>query len=224
MKRLSRLGVGPGEAEPFDRCTSRVTAADTIRRGRALYLRASKAHASQHVRRNPTIGNRQPANHPSITHLGFYTGGKATSRFPSISGSDPTKTHSAHCCACTLSAKAGAGHEVRASGNFRAAPRPEDQLSFWNGGAFHACLKLETRMPTCNVAPPSRFRLLGFERSHIDREAVPHIGLEQSFVGFVDPLDGDDFDIGGNVMRAAKVPDFTSASLNIPRASGAAAC
>ena len=85
------------------------------------------------------------------------------------------------------------------------APRPEDQLSFWNGGAFHTCLKLEPRMPTRNVAPPSRFRLLGFERSHIDREAVPHIGLEQSFVGFVDLLDGDDFDIGGNVMRPAKV-------------------
>src|ERR1700730_4764283 len=81
----------------------------------------------------------------------------------------------------------------------------EDQLSFCKGGAFHTCLKLETRMPTRNFAPPSRFRLLGFERSHIDREAVPHIGLKQSLVGFVDPLDGDDFDIGGNVMRPAKV-------------------
>ena len=60
-------------AEPFDRCASRVTGADTIRRGRALYLRASKAHASQQVRRNPTIENRQPANHPPITHLHFYT-------------------------------------------------------------------------------------------------------------------------------------------------------
>jgi hypothetical protein len=35
--------------------------------------RASKAHASQQVRRNPTIGNRQPASHPPITHLRFYT-------------------------------------------------------------------------------------------------------------------------------------------------------
>src|SRR4029077_16838393 len=35
--------------------------------------RASKAHASQYVRRNPTIENRQPANHPPITHLRFYT-------------------------------------------------------------------------------------------------------------------------------------------------------
>jgi hypothetical protein len=32
---ISRLVVTPGEAEPFDRCTSQVTAADTIRRGRA---------------------------------------------------------------------------------------------------------------------------------------------------------------------------------------------
>jgi hypothetical protein len=35
--------------------------------------RASKAHASQHVRRNPTIENCQLANHPPITHLRFYT-------------------------------------------------------------------------------------------------------------------------------------------------------
>ena len=108
MKRLSRLVLGPGEAEPFDRCTSR--------------------------------GNRKPpAGQPSANHAFAFLhsfGGKPTSRLPSISGSDPTKTHSAHCCACTLSAKAGAGHEVRASVNFRAAPRQEDQLSFWNGGAF----------------------------------------------------------------------------------------
>src|SRR5260370_971698 len=39
----------------------------------------------------------------------------------------------------------------------------------------------------------------------IDREAVLHRGLEQSLVGFVDPLDGDDFDIGGDVMCPAKI-------------------
>src|SRR5512147_719607 len=43
------------------------------------------------------------------------------------------------------------------------------------------------------------------ERSHVDGEAVLHVGLQQSFVGFVDLLDGDDFDIGGDVMRPAKV-------------------
>ena len=43
------------------------------------------------------------------------------------------------------------------------------------------------------------------ERSHVDGEAVLHIGPEQSLVGFVDLLDGDDFDIGGDVVCAAKV-------------------
>src|SRR3984893_8196057 len=89
-----RLVIGPGEAEPFDRCTSRVTAADTIRRGRALYLRASKAHASHQVRRNPTIGNRQPANQPPITHLRFYTASVGSRhpgylRFPEVTRPRP---------------------------------------------------------------------------------------------------------------------------------------
>src|SRR5204862_7308364 len=50
-----------------------------------------------------------------------------------------------------------------------------------------------------------RFLSLRFERSHVDREAVLHVGLEQSLVGFVDFLDGNDFDIGSNVVSAAKV-------------------
>ena len=49
---------------------------------------------------------------------------------------------------------------------------------------------------------PGLFR---FERSHIDGEAVLHIGLDQSVVGFVDLLDGDEFDIGSDVVRPAKV-------------------
>jgi hypothetical protein len=44
------------------------------------------------------------------------------------------------------------------------------------------------------------FVLLRFERSHINGEAVFHIGLKQSLVGFVDILNMDDFDIGGDVM------------------------
>lgn len=48
-------------------------------------------------------------------------------------------------------------------------------------------------------------RLLRFERSHIDREAVLHIGPDQSLVSFIDLLNRDDFDIGGNIMCAAKV-------------------
>ena len=48
--------------------------------------------------------------------------------------------------------------------------------------------------------PCPTFDYSDFERSHIDREAVLHIGLEQSLVGFVDLLDRDDFDIGGDVV------------------------
>src|SRR5208337_579758 len=64
----------------------------------------------------------------------------------------------------------------------------------------------EPKMPTRMLfLPLARNRLLRFERSHIDREAVLHIGLEQSFVGFVDLFDRDDFDIGGDVMCAAEI-------------------
>ena len=48
----------------------------------AMRARTSKAHASQQVRRNPTIGNRQPANHPPITHLRFYTASVESGRLP----------------------------------------------------------------------------------------------------------------------------------------------
>src|SRR6266481_6327351 len=46
---------------------------------------------------------------------------------------------------------------------------------------------------------------LRFQRSHVDREAVFHIGLEQSFVCFVDLLNGNDFDVGGDVVFAAEI-------------------
>src|ERR1035437_5827367 len=59
----------------------------------------------------------------------------------------------------------------------------------------------EPRMPTRMLF----FVLLRFKRSHIDREAVLHIGLEQSLVGLVDLLDLDDFDVGGDVVFAAKI-------------------
>ena len=49
------------------------------------------------------------------------------------------------------------------------------------------------------------FVLLRFERGHVDGEAVLHIRPKQSLVSLVDLLDRDDFDIGGEVMRAAKV-------------------
>ena len=47
--------------------------------------------------------------------------------------------------------------------------------------------------------------LLRFERSHVDGEAILHIGLEQPLVSFVDLLDRDHFDVGGDVVLAAKI-------------------
>jgi hypothetical protein len=50
----------------------------------------------------------------------------------------------------------------------------------------------------------SMLGLFRFERSHVDREAVFHVGLEQSFVGFVDFLDRDYFNVSGDVALAAE--------------------
>src|SRR5712692_355505 len=47
--------------------------------------------------------------------------------------------------------------------------------------------------------------LFGFERSHVDGEAVLHIGLEQSLVSFVDLLNRDDFNIRGDVVLSAEI-------------------
>src|SRR6476661_6645638 len=46
------------------------------------------------------------------------------------------------------------------------------------------------------------FRLKG---SHIDGETILHIGLQQSLVSFVDFLDWNNFDVGRDVMFAAKI-------------------
>jgi hypothetical protein len=51
---------------------------------------------------------------------------------------------------------------------------------------------------------------LRFERSHVDGKAVLHIGLEQSIVGFVDLLDRDDFDLGGDVVLPAEIEHLLS--------------
>src|ERR1700736_1006824 len=55
------------------------------------------------------------------------------------------------------------------------------------------------------VQPPEWLRSFGLERSHVDREAVLHVRLEQSLVSLVDFLDRNDFDIGRDVMLAAKI-------------------
>src|SRR6266568_26512 len=43
------------------------------------------------------------------------------------------------------------------------------------------------------------------QRTHVDDEAVLHILLEHALEGFVDRLDGNDFDIGGDVVATAVV-------------------
>ena len=48
-------------------------------------------------------------------------------------------------------------------------------------------------------------RLIRFEGSHVDGEAVLHIGLEQPLVGFIDLLDWNDLDVGGDVVCATEV-------------------
>src|SRR6266542_3866865 len=46
---------------------------------------------------------------------------------------------------------------------------------------------------------------LRFQRLHVDGETVLHIGLEQPLVGFVDLLNRNDFNIGGDVVFAANI-------------------
>src|SRR5947208_14534683 len=46
---------------------------------------------------------------------------------------------------------------------------------------------------------------LRFERCHVDRETVLHIGLEQSLISFIDFLDRNHFHISSDVMLAAKI-------------------
>jgi hypothetical protein len=53
-------------------------------------------------------------------------------------------------------------------------------------------------------------RLCGFEAGHVDREAVLNVGFDETLVGFVDLLDVDDFDVGGDVVFVAEVEHLLS--------------
>ena len=53
------------------------------------------------------------------------------------------------------------------------------------------------------VSELTRFRL--FQGCHINHEAVFHVALDQAFVGFVDFLDGNEFDVAGDVVFTAKI-------------------
>gem|GEM_PF-7132753 len=54
----------------------------------------------------------------------------------------------------------------------------------------------------------SQNALCSFERRHINRKAIPYIGLEHSLVSLVDLLDGNDFNIRSNVTFGTKVEHF----------------
>src|SRR3712207_4546806 len=56
--------------------------------------------------------------------------------------------------------------------------------------------------------PEPPCRLLRFQRSHINGEAVFYIGLEHSLINLIDFLDRDDLYVGCYVMFAAKVKHF----------------
>src|SRR5512135_964250 len=57
----------------------------------------------------------------------------------------------------------------------------------------------------CMIFPLLSSKSFRPERGHIDAEAVLYIGLDHSFVSFVNLLDGNDFDIGGDVVGPAEV-------------------
>src|ERR1700677_4504994 len=88
----------------------------------------------------------------------------------------------------------------------------------------------EARTPSSSnlrkVLPETRkclfIGLLRFERSHVDGETVLHIRLEQSLVSFVDLLDGDDFDVGGNVVLSAEIKHLLSFGDTADRRTGEA--
>jgi hypothetical protein len=67
-----------------------------------------------HGRKHLIVGNKDDA---AVNGCDGWESSLPPKRFHTL------KTHSAHCCACILSTKAGAGHEVCASVNFKAGPR-----------------------------------------------------------------------------------------------------
>ena len=74
----------------------------------------------------------------------------------------------------------------------------ESRVGFYRSGmVWEIDLQKTSRPATCRETVP--------DTGSFDGEAVLHIGLEQSVVGFVHFLDGDDFDICGDVMGATKI-------------------
>lgn len=50
--------------------------------------------------------------------------------------------------------------------------------------------------------------LLGFQRSHVDAEAILHIALHHAFISFIDLLNRDNFYVSGDVVLTAEVEHF----------------
>jgi hypothetical protein len=46
------------------------------------------------------------------------------------------------------------------------------------------------------------------KRRHVGGKAVFHVGLQRPLIGFVDFLNGEDFDIRGDIVLAAKAEHF----------------
>ena len=68
-----------------------------------------------------------------------------------------------------------------------------------------AVRRIERKQPAAHLARGSKHL---FERRHVDGEAVLYVGLQQPVIGFVHLLDGDDLDVGRDVMFAAEVEHF----------------
>jgi hypothetical protein len=73
------------------------------------------------------------------------------------------------------------------------------------GALANRCYRRSLRLRQPGMRKRLFIVLLSFERSHINREAILHISLEQPLVSFVHLLDRDDFDIGGDLMCTAKI-------------------
>src|SRR5687767_2980182 len=58
--------------------------------------------------------------------------------------------------------------------------------------------------------PTKRACLLRLQRSHVDREAILHIGLRHPLISFIDLLNRDDFHIRRDVVLAREIEHLLS--------------
>jgi hypothetical protein len=104
--------------------------------------------------------------------------------------------------------RAAGGNDTakRKNGTGRLLPVAASPLAC--GGLFSVIVHTELFVLIVRICSPPlllALRLFGLQRRHVDREAILHIGLEQSVVSFVDLLNRDHFNVSGDPMLAAKV-------------------